>query len=433
MKVPHLQKVLGPLAVCVLLVGCATQEQTASLEGGAGAAAAGYLLCKAMGKSDRDCAANAVAGGGVGAGVYYSYELRLENQQTVIPAAPIPPAPTIPPATDAGRGGITLLFGTNRTPSTGALRPRDAFTNVRGSVSYGLVRVSIPASHKVGTIDRPRTVLGFEFPEDPATHMVILDVSAIDPSTISKIADLFFTGRPGARRAFIFVHGFNVSFADAALRTAQIAVDMDLKEMPVFFSWASKAEEALYTQDENTALQTIPDFKVFLKTYMAESKADQVVLVAHSLGSRIVTQAIVEMVQVEPALAPKLVQLVLAAADLDAAVFKEQIMPVLATQNVPITLYSSTRDKALELSVKIHGGVRAGSGGKSIVFGRGLESVDASAIDTDFLGHSYFADTRPLLTDMALLVENGLPASKRPLLMGRPIQAHPPAYWLFKP
>ena len=81
MTTPRSQKVLGPLALCMLVVGCATQEQTASLECGAGAAAAGYLLCKAMGKSDRDCAAFAVVGGGVGAGVCYSYASNLEKRR----------------------------------------------------------------------------------------------------------------------------------------------------------------------------------------------------------------------------------------------------------------------------------------------------------------------------------------------------------------
>lgn len=74
-------KVVGPLALCMLTVGCATQEQTASIECGAGGAAAGYLLCKVLGKSDRDCAAFAVVGGGVGAGGCYTYASRLEKRR----------------------------------------------------------------------------------------------------------------------------------------------------------------------------------------------------------------------------------------------------------------------------------------------------------------------------------------------------------------
>jgi hypothetical protein len=81
MKTPLSRKVLGPLALCMLAVGCATQPQTASLECGVGGVAAAYLVCKALGKSDRDCAGFAVVGGGVGAAVCYSYASNLEKRR----------------------------------------------------------------------------------------------------------------------------------------------------------------------------------------------------------------------------------------------------------------------------------------------------------------------------------------------------------------
>ena len=70
-----------PLSTCLFMVGCATQEQTASLECGAGGAAASYLICKALGKSDRDCAGFAVAGGGIGAAVCYTYASNLAKRR----------------------------------------------------------------------------------------------------------------------------------------------------------------------------------------------------------------------------------------------------------------------------------------------------------------------------------------------------------------
>lgn len=335
---------------------------------------------------------------------------------------------------DQSGNGISLLFATNRTPAIGTVvRPRDTFTNDRGPLTYGIARVSVPVTRSVGEINRPWKLFGFEFPEDPTLHMVILDVSQVDAKSIAQLSDYFFAGDQGARKAFIFVHGFNVSFADAAMRTAQMATDMNLKSMPVFFSWASKNDWKRYTVDENTAEQSVPDFKQFLRTYMAEAKVDQVILVAHSMGSRIVTRSVVEMVQSDPSLAPKILQLVLAAPDLDATVFREQVMPVLATQKIPMTLYASTRDRALATSVELHGCCRAGSGGKNILVGQGVESIDASTIDTDFLGHSYFAETRPLLTDIDLLVQEGMPAARRPMLSGLPKKAVPPSYWQFKP
>jgi esterase/lipase superfamily enzyme len=44
----------------------------------------------------------------------------------------------------------------------------------------------------------------------------------------------------GDSSAFIFVHGFRVSFEAAAQRTAHLFVDLHIKALPVFYAWSSK-------------------------------------------------------------------------------------------------------------------------------------------------------------------------------------------------
>jgi esterase/lipase superfamily enzyme len=60
--------------------------------------------------------------------------------------------------------------------------------------------------------------------------------------------------------------------------------------------------------------------------------------------------------------------------DLDAIVFTEQVMPVLASLQIPMTVYASSEDKALRTSVQLHGFARVGSAGKEIVVGEGVET-----------------------------------------------------------
>lgn len=60
------------------------------------------------------------------------------------------------------------------------------------------------------------------------------------------------------RRAFIFVHGFNNSFEDAARRTAQIAFDVKFDGVPLFYSWPSKGKALDYVYDTNNADQASP-------------------------------------------------------------------------------------------------------------------------------------------------------------------------------
>jgi chromosome segregation ATPase len=63
------------------VAGCATRQQTSSLECGAGTAAVAYVACKLLGNSDASCARFAVVGGGVGAAACYSYAGRLEKRR----------------------------------------------------------------------------------------------------------------------------------------------------------------------------------------------------------------------------------------------------------------------------------------------------------------------------------------------------------------
>jgi len=349
------------------------------------------------------------------------------------PGGPAAPAATAP-KTDDGRetasDTIRLLFGTNRTANeNGEGSLRDQFTSTRGGLALGFVDVSIPPTHTAGEIERPRW-WKLEFSEDPALHMVIRSLSVVSTDQFSDLIKQY-RGPQSRKPTILFVHGYNVSFADAALRTAQIANDLRIDSVPAFFSWASRADPEKYTVDENTALQSVPDFKGFLRQFTKNS-TDRVFLIAHSMGSRIVTQALSEMIQAEPQVVKRVAQLVLAAPDLDAVVFREQIVPVFTGQKIPVTLYASSRDKTLKVSSGIHGCCRAGLGGSGIVVANGLESVDATTIDTSWLGHSYFAETRSLLADMNLLLAQGMRAGSRPLLAPRPSKKDPKYYYFVR-
>ena len=358
------------------------------------------------------------------------------------PAATAPPAATIPPATESPVPAppltqigklkpviVPVLFGTNRVPLPPVMGAVQGYGTTRGPLAYGLAVVSIPPDRKKGEIPTPPSGLEeYESFKNPMRYFRLLDADQVPESEVAHITARFFAGKPGKRSGLVFVHGYNVAFRAAAFRAAQMSFDMALQSMPVFFSWASKAGTAAYWKDENTALQSVPDFKKFLSTYLRESKVDQVVIVAHSMGARIVSSALVEMIERDPKIAGKLLHLVLAAPDLDAAVFQEQVMPVLVGAKVPMTVYASSNDKALRASVQLHGFTRVGSAGKEIVVGDGLETIDASQIDTDFLGHSYFASSPRLLQDIGALIVEGKSASLRSNLKPRP-SGETPRYW----
>jgi esterase/lipase superfamily enzyme len=79
------------------------------------------------------------------------------------------------------------------------------------------------------------------------------------------------------------------------------------------------------------------------------------------------------------------------------------------------TLYASSRDVALKASKVIHGYPRAGEAGSSLVVVDGVDTIDASEVDTSLVGlhHSYFGSKRSILSDMFALIAQRLEPSQR--------------------
>jgi esterase/lipase superfamily enzyme len=108
-------------------------------------------------------------------------------------------------------------------------------------------------------------------------------------------------------------------------------------------------------------------------------------------------------------------QVILAAPDIDQNVFERDIAPLAIRTARRMTLYASSQDKALMFSEKVHTYRRAGQSNPPLVFVHGLDTVDATNIDTSLLGHSTFAGEPLLLNDLFMLVRHNLPPADRNL------------------
>jgi hypothetical protein len=79
-------------------------------------------------------------------------------------------------------------------------------------------------------------------------------------------------------------------------------------------------------------------------------------------------------------------------------------------------------------SKSLHGEQRIGDAFPPMVV-PGVETVDASAIDTSFMGHSYYGSNRRALSDLFALVKENRAASERPWLRAEPGRGGPS--WVF--
>jgi esterase/lipase superfamily enzyme len=129
------------------------------------------------------------------------------------------------------------------------------------------------------------------------------------------------------------------------------------------------------------------------------SGADRVHVIAHSMGADAVAGAIASMDPGEKVFD----QIILAAPDIDADVFMSQIAPRLPQVSKRTTLYCSKNDWALRLSYHFNDSLRAGDSSLGPLIVPGLDTVDASSIDTELLGHSYYGNCIDILQDVEQL------------------------------
>jgi len=330
-----------------------------------------------------------------------------------IGAEPDPPPP--PPDYGSNPNTVRIFYGTNRVRSP--LQSR-IYSGNRGKLSYGQCVVSIPPGHQLGELEGPLW-RRFEFAEDPRKHIVVAEESELD-ATAWRTLVKEISASSTTRQALLFVHGFNVSFKDAARQTAQIAFDLKFKGVPAFFSWPSRGGITPYPADEASVEAAEPFFLEFLISFLDAVEADQVFVIAHSMGNRLVTKVVSRLPLEHPVLARKIRHVILAAPDIDVDVFKLELGPRLVSAGLETTMYASSRDRALQASKRFHQYQRAGDTLPSIVVVPGIDTIDASEIDTGFIGlrHSYYARKDSILSDITYVLL-GVPPIQRHRLAAR--------------
>jgi esterase/lipase superfamily enzyme len=195
----------------------------------------------------------------------------------------------------------------------------------------------------------------------------------------------------------IFVHGFDNSFESAIRELTALAHDLRFKGPAILFSWASRDQLDAYFEDESTVDWSAPHFRQFLRDVYGRN-FQHVHLIAHSMGNRLLLRWFEEGVKAKHA-----GQAVFVAPDVDADTFQEAVS---AAQGLPdhFTMYGSRWDQALLVSETLHRHFRAGLLNKTVI--RGLDTIDASDVDTTFIHHSYLVGSTPLEEDLAALLAN---------------------------
>ncbi|MDA9524611.1 hypothetical protein XI06_31060 [Bradyrhizobium sp. CCBAU 11434] len=305
-----------------------------------------------------------------------------------------------------------MFYGTDR--ARGDDTPAHYFGGARGTPSFGIAEVSVPTRGRdLGELTSP-SWWHLEFSANPEKHVILKSVGALGRDTfVTSLKDSLAAA--DLHDVLIFVHGYNVTFEDAARRAGQLAVDLKFAGRTLLYSWASAADTKKYTVDESTIDWSRDHFETFLQLALGEIGAGKVHVIAHSMGNRAVINTLERVTSWQlPAGAAKLGQIIFAAPDIDRDRFV-QLAARFKGCAARVTLYASSRDVALLASKFVHGYPRAGEAGDALTVVDGVDTIDASLVDTSLVGlrHSYFGEKRSILNDMFNLIVQQLAPDQR--------------------
>ena len=313
---------------------------------------------------------------------------------------------------------VQVFYGTNRA-LTGKRNLEKAYGSKRGGLTYGMIEMTVPKNRTVGDVGIPG-VLDFGGAKD-GVHIVLkrIDRKGSASEWTQAISKSLAATRKPEKEAFVYVHGHGVKFANAARRTVQLAVDLDIRNGATMFSWPAGHPLLGYEDSAEQVPAASKSLQKFLRALADESGADKIHIIAHSMGNRVLLPALQGLKSEYRAQRPALFdQIIWASPDNAADEFSENIGDVLNIAN-DMTVYISENDRALEISkwFKNDGTSRVGQAppnAELLRHGDNLIFVDTTLAQrgmTDVVAHGDYA--MGAMTDMRSIVWLSLKPSQR--------------------
>ena len=344
-----------------------------------------------------------------------------------------------------------VLFGTDRLQS-GRAGDVTAFGHTPSeTLSFGVADVSVPRERTWGKVARPRRLVGITIEKEKEhKHFILKRCDTVDEEAfIAAAAEEAASSENSPGSAFVYVHGFNVTFEAAIYRAAQMAADIKFDGPMFAYSWPAVGGGLKgifnYATDMQSAEHAAPHLDQFIDTVLRVPGVERIQMITHSMGNQLLAHWFDEPESKLRAREGKTIdQLILAAPDIDLRTFKK-LSGVMDRFANGATLLACASDVALNVSKSLRPGhPRAGDVPRDTgpIISEGIDTIDISAVgnrilslgkylgDKGFLDHSLYAEDREVLTDIGNLIRDGVrPPSRRTTLydtarsQGRP-------YWV---
>lgn len=162
------------------------------------------------------------------------------------------------------------------------------------------------------------------------------------------------------KSVLVIVWGFRDWFESASLKTAYTGYILDINTPIVLFDWPGNMGEGRsgYFAARQVAETTAPKLGEWLKNLKKKTGAEKVWILGSSLGSQVITDALVWMNDNKADY--KLSHVVLSAPDVAYDRFNEKLKESIPNTSEHLTAYVASNDRALLMSGWINGGRKLG-------------------------------------------------------------------------
>jgi esterase/lipase superfamily enzyme len=277
-------------------------------------------------------------------------------------------------------------------------------------ITYGVCNVFIPKSHKPGSTGTPWWRRWIRLEADDSLKLHGLHALPRDVFWAGLAHKLTTWWKAGERNVFVYIHGYNVSFEEAAIGAAQIGYDLKVPGEMAFYSWPSHGSTAAYSADEATITASVKNIAQFLHELSTSSGAERIHLFVHSMGNRGLLSAMERLIaKGYPQL--RLGHVFFCAPDEDVRTFKDKTAEF-PHQCENRTLLVSPQDNAVFLSQWKHRYDRVGYV-PPVTIVDGVETIEVGGFPILDLGHGYFAHAAPVIEDMREAITTRRPAVER--------------------
>jgi esterase/lipase superfamily enzyme len=350
------------------------------------------------------------AGAGAGAGAVALRRREAAEARREAAEARREAAEARPPVQLARQANIyRVWYGTNRAEFVSG-----EYNNVFSPrIEYGVCEIYIPEHHNFGSLGsrgfgRWWTVAKY----GSSDALSLQKTTPCDlPTFYKQINHELDYFREYERTSLIYIHGYNTSFKDAALRAAQIGFDLHIRGITAFFSWPSQGLIKSYFNDADMIAASEALIAEFIKTISNAIAGAKINIIAHSMGNLGLLRALTHATAKAELSGVRFGQIFLAAPDIDPNLFRRlaSIYPSISERT---TLYVSASDQALNLSGLVHENQRVGYTPPVTVV-PGIDTVEATNVDIGLLGHGYYSSAAAVLYDMAFLIRHDASPSER--------------------